>query len=71
MTKQCEKVMNNFLELDKNQKIPLHITAHLLFCKECRSKVRVLTLAEKSMQIILPPKYLSYLSVNGLYPASS
>ena len=48
MTKQCEKVMNNFLELDKNQKLPLHITAHLLFCKECRSKVRVLTLAEKT-----------------------
>lgn len=43
----CEKTMDKFLELDKNQKIPFKITWHLLRCKECRTQVRLCTIAEK------------------------
>ncbi|MBQ9205242.1 MAG: hypothetical protein IJ158_00835 [Treponema sp.] len=43
----CEKMMENFLSLDKNERIPLKVTLHLLACKKCRSEVHALTLAEK------------------------
>lgn len=45
---KCKKIMDQFLLLDKNQKIPLKITLHLLGCKECRTQVRLLSLAEKA-----------------------
>ncbi|MBE6349386.1 MAG: hypothetical protein E7062_01340 [Spirochaetaceae bacterium] len=44
----CEKAMNTFFELDKNERLPLKLTLHLFACKKCRSLVRSLTLAEKS-----------------------
>lgn len=43
----CNITMDNFLSLDKNERIPLKITLHLLKCKKCRSQVHYLTLAEK------------------------
>ncbi len=46
-TLHCEKTMNSFLELDKNERLPLSVTLHLLTCKKCRTEVRMLTLAEK------------------------
>lgn len=49
MTNQkCEQTMDGFLEMDKNSRIPLNITLHLLACKKCRSQVRALTLAERA-----------------------
>lgn len=45
--KNCTQIMNQFLELDKNQRIPLKLTLHLLLCKKCRTQVRMLTKAEK------------------------
>lgn len=45
---KCKEIMDQFLLLDKNQKIPLKITLHLLACKECRTQVRLCTLAERA-----------------------
>ncbi len=39
--------MDEFLALDKNEKLPLKVTLHLLTCQNCRTEVRLLTLAEK------------------------
>lgn len=47
MSNKCEKIMEKFYSLDKNEVIPFGVTLHLLTCKECRSKVRILTKAEK------------------------
>ncbi|MBR1403889.1 MAG: hypothetical protein IJ558_06895 [Treponema sp.] len=43
----CEKKMDEFLALDKNERLPLSLTLHLLSCKKCRSQVHYLTLAER------------------------
>lgn len=48
MKKNCDEIMDLFLELDKNQRLPLKVTLHLLFCKKCRTEVRLFTLAEKT-----------------------
>ena len=39
--------MDRFLELDKNERLPLGVTIHLLYCKKCRTEVRLFTMAEK------------------------
>ncbi len=44
---KCEKLMEEYLMLDKNQVVPMHLTLHLLCCKKCRSEVHYLSLAEK------------------------
>lgn len=44
---KCEKVMNSFFELDKGERLELVDSIHLLFCKDCRTKVRLLTKSEK------------------------
>lgn len=44
---KCNEIMDKFLELDKNSHMPLSITLHLLFCKKCRTQVRLCSLAEK------------------------
>lgn len=46
--KNCNEVMEEYLSLDKGERIPLDITMHLLLCKNCRSQVRLLRQAEKS-----------------------
>lgn len=43
----CEKVMNRFLELDKGERLPFLLTLHLLRCKDCRTQVRLMTIAER------------------------
>ena len=45
---KCNKVMDKFLELDKDSRIPLSVSLHLIFCKKCRTQVRLCTLAEKA-----------------------
>ena len=46
-TDVCTKVMNTFFALDKNERLPLWATAHLLVCRKCRTQVRLCTLAEQ------------------------
>ncbi|MBQ8013204.1 MAG: hypothetical protein IJ257_02235 [Treponema sp.] len=43
----CEKNMDKFMLLDKYERIPISVTLHLLKCRECRTKVHYLSLAEK------------------------
>lgn len=44
---RCEKAFDVYLGLDKNQRVPLSVTLHLLACPECRTSVRKLTRAER------------------------
>ena len=44
---KCDKMMDKFLMLDKQERIPLDVTFHLLQCKKCRTQVRYLSKAEK------------------------
>ena len=44
---KCEKMMDEYLMLDKNQVVPLKLTLHLLSCQKCRSEVHYFSLAEK------------------------
>ncbi|MCR5724836.1 MAG: hypothetical protein K6G80_07120 [Treponema sp.] len=43
----CERTMNRFLELDKGERLPLAVTLHLLWCRDCRTQVRLMTMAER------------------------
>ena len=45
--KKCESIMNRYLELDKNEKVPFALTHHFLTCKHCQKNVRLLSQAEK------------------------
>lgn len=44
---RCEKAMERYLSLDKNEVLPPSLTIHLLRCKKCRTEVHYLSLAEK------------------------
>lgn len=46
--KNCNEVMEEYMSLDKGERIPLGITLHLLSCKRCRAQVRLLRRAERS-----------------------
>ena len=46
--KRCTAVLDMFCALDKNEHLPLRVTLHLLFCRTCRTQVRMMTLAEKA-----------------------
>lgn len=54
MQTKCEQIMNEYLALDKNQRVPLKISKHLLTCEHCRSKIKLIATAEK--QISAPLK---------------
>jgi membrane glycosyltransferase len=45
--------MDSFFALDKNEWLPLEVTAHLLVCKKCRTQVRLCTLAERASALSL------------------
>jgi hypothetical protein len=51
----CEKAFNEYLSLDKDERIPLSVTLHLLVCPVCRTGVRKLTRAEKVLAAPLVP----------------
>ena len=55
-SKKCENVMNSFFALDKGERLELKDSLHLIFCKECRTKVRLLSRAEKIVQLPLSLK---------------
>lgn len=48
--KKCEQIIEKYLQLDKNQRLSTSITLHLLTCKECRNKIRMLSLAEEKIK---------------------
>ena len=37
--KKCNKIIERYLQLDKNQRLPLAITLHILSCKSCKNKM--------------------------------
>ncbi|HPS43071.1 MAG TPA: hypothetical protein PK542_01145 [Treponemataceae bacterium] len=45
----CDKAFARYLELDKNERVPLQVTLHLIGCPACRTGVRRLTRAEHSL----------------------
>ena len=47
MKEKCSHIMEKFYEADKNQLLSPSVSFHLLTCKECRARVRLLTQAEK------------------------
>lgn len=48
--KRCENAMNTYLQMDKHRPLPINVIMHLLFCKKCRTQVRMLNLAEMSIK---------------------
>ena len=46
MKEKCRKVMEKFYEVDKGHILPFSVFLHLLTCKECRARVRLLSKAE-------------------------
>lgn len=49
-SKKCENFMNSFFELDKGERLPFKSSLHILFCKNCRTKVRLLSKAQSIAQ---------------------
>lgn len=43
----CNLAMERYCSLDKNQRVPLGVTAHLFLCPGCRTAVRRMTIAER------------------------
>ena len=44
---KCGNSMEQYLSLDKNERVPLKISMHLLSCKKCRAQIKMLKTAEK------------------------
>lgn len=49
MNNKCEDFLNQYLMLDKGERVPLKISLHLLGCKKCREQIKLLKLAEKEI----------------------
>ncbi len=49
MNDKCEDFMNQYLMLDKGERVPLKLSLHLLGCKKCREQIKLLKLAEKEI----------------------
>lgn len=47
MKKTCEEFMDEYLSLDKGERLPADLTFHLLTCQKCRAEIRALSRAEK------------------------
>lgn len=45
--RNCEDIMDRFLMKDKNEFLPLPVIFHVIHCKECRTIIRRMTIAEK------------------------
>lgn len=44
---KCENNMEQYLSLDKNERVPFKISMHLISCKKCRTQIKMLKTAEK------------------------
>ncbi len=47
---RCKNYFDEFLSLDKNEIIPFRVSVHLLTCIKCRTAVRSIRLAERTLQ---------------------
>lgn len=52
----CDKYLDEYLELDKNEVVPIKLTMHFLKCQKCRTTVHYLSKAEKLAADILNVK---------------
>ncbi len=43
----CERTMNEYLLLDKNEVLPARLSMHIISCKKCRTEIHYLSLAER------------------------
>lgn len=46
---KCEQIMNEYLMLDKGERVPFALSLHLLTCRKCRKQIKMLELAEKKI----------------------
>lgn len=44
---KCVQILNDYLMLDKNQRLPFLMTLHILMCQDCRKQIKMLSEAEK------------------------
>ncbi|MDE5899218.1 MAG: hypothetical protein K2H09_08165 [Treponemataceae bacterium] len=44
----CVEIMDRYLALDKNERVPLALTCHFLLCRKCRWQIKMLAAAEKA-----------------------
>lgn len=42
---KCNELMEEYLHIERYEKLPIHMFFHLLHCKKCRDNVRSMTLA--------------------------
>ncbi len=56
MKNKCEQIMNQYLMLDKGERVPFKISLHLLGCRKCREQINLLKLAEKEISAPLKIK---------------
>lgn len=42
---KCNELMEEYLHIERYERLPLHMVLHLLHCKKCRDNVRNMTLA--------------------------
>lgn len=50
---KCNQAFDRYLSLDKNERVPLAVTLHLLVCPVCRTSVRKMTEAERYLAVPL------------------
>lgn len=75
MIDKCSYVIEKFLELDKNERIPMDITQHILTCSKCRSQIRMFSHAEHMVAKDSLDNPFSFVPTNEvmekLYPGST
>lgn len=42
---KCNEIMEEYLHVERYERLPLHIVFHLLHCKKCRNNIRCMTVA--------------------------
>ena len=42
---KCNKIMEEYLHVERYERLPLHIIFHILHCKKCRDSIRKMTIA--------------------------
>ncbi len=42
---KCDELMEEYLHIERYERLPLHMAFHLLHCKKCRDNIRNMTLA--------------------------
>lgn len=50
MKQNCDFYMDEYLSLDKGERLPLDLSIHILMCPKCRSEIRALLKAEKMLK---------------------